>query len=140
MLEINNTTCQKINLTKTKKIVDAWLLVYKKSDWFVSLALIGAKRMRKLNKCYRGIDKATDVLSFPGDSKGKFLGEVIINLEEIKKPNKYLEVFGVKKRSDYIFNFLLVHGLLHLIGYNDESEKERQKMISLGEKFLAKFY
>ena len=140
MLEINNTTCQKISLAKTKKIVDAWLLVYKKSDWFVSLALIGAKRMKKLNKCYRGIDKATDVLSFPGDSKGKFLGEVIINLEEIKKPNKYLEVFGVKKSSDYIFNFLLVHGLLHLIGYNDETEKERQKMISLGVKFLAKFY
>lgn len=140
MLEINNTTCQKISLAKTKKIVDAWLLVYKKSNWLVSLALVGAKRMRSINCSYRGVDKATDVLSFSGDNRGKFLGEIIINLEEIKKPGKYLEVFGAKKSPDYIFNFLLVHGLLHLIGYNDETEKERQKMISLGVKFLAKFY
>ena len=89
MVEINNTTAQKINLAKTKKIVDDFLRVYKKNNWEVSVAIVGAKRMQKLNDDYRGINKTTDVLSFVGDiSQIKYLGEVVINIEEVKKVNK----------------------------------------------------
>lgn len=133
MLEINNTTKQKINIAKTKKIVEAWLLKNKKKNWEVSLAIVGPARMKSLNNIYRGIDKTTDVLSFTD------LREIIINVEETKKANKYLEVFGEKKSADYIFYFLLVHGLLHLIGYEDDKEDERQKMLSLGKRFLEGF-
>lgn len=143
MLEINNTTGQKINLAKTKKIVDAWLISNKKKGWIVSLGIVGAKKMQSLNNNYRGINKSTDVLSFSGSVDklvDKYLGEVIINIEEVKKATKYLDVFGLKKSPDYIFNFLLIHGLLHLIGYNDREEVDRQEMLLLGEEFLAKFY
>jgi len=143
MIEINNTTKQKINSAKIKRLVEAFLMVYKKSSFEVSVAIIGAARMQKLNNDYRGINKPTDVLSFSGDknddSQKKYLGEVIINIEEVKKASKYLEVFGIKKSSDYIFYFLLVHGLLHLVGYNDEKESERLKMLSLGEGFLEEW-
>ncbi|MFZ4631740.1 MAG: rRNA maturation RNase YbeY [Patescibacteria group bacterium] len=144
MLEINNTTKQKINLAKTKKIVDSWLKANKKSSYTVSLALVGAKKIKRLNSDYRGIDKATDILSFVGDSLGgnepgeKYLGEIIINLDETKKANKYLEVFKVKKSVDYIFYFLLIHGLLHLIGYEDDKDSDRLKMLKLGGDFLKK--
>jgi len=149
MVEINNTTAQKINLAKTKKIAEEFLRVYKKSAWEVSAAIVGASRIRKLNDDYRGLNKVTDVLSFSGDAtssaaseknrQNKYLGEVIINIEEIKKASKYLEVFGEKKSADYIFYFLLVHGLLHLVGYEDEAENDWQKMIKLGTKFLEKY-
>lgn len=141
MVEINNTTAQKINLAKTKKIVEEFLRVYKKTNWEVSIAIVGAKRMQKLNDDYRGINKTTDVLSFSGDgAQNKYLGEVVINIEEVKKANKYLEVFGLKKSAEYIFSFLLVHGLLHLIGHEDDREEARQKMLSIGERFLHKFF
>ncbi len=143
MIEINNTTKQKINPAKIKRLVENFLLVYKKTGFEVSLAIIGSARMQKLNNDYRGIDKPTDVLSFSGDKKDasqkKYLGEVIINIEEVKKAGKYLEVFGLKKSADYIFYFLLVHGLLHLVGYNDEKEADRLKMLSLGEGFLEEW-
>lgn len=148
MIEINNTTSQKINTAKTRKLIEAFLRVYKKSACEVSIAIIGASRMRRLNNDYRGIDKPTDVLSFSGSGEGKkpekgkpsnYLGEVIINIEEVKKANKYLEVFGIKKSADYIFYFLLIHGLLHLVGYNDEREADRLKMLSLGERFLEEW-
>lgn len=143
MLEINNTTKRKINSAKTKKIVEAWLKKNHKNNWLVSLAIVGSGRMRRLNNDYRGIDKTTDVLSFAATKNGledSYLGEVVINIEEVDKANKYLDVFGIKKPAEYIFHFLLVHGLLHLIGYNDEKEADRQKMLLLGEDFLNEFY
>ena len=143
MLEINNTTKRKINSLKTKKIVEAWLRENQKSAWSVSLAIVGSRRMRRLNNDYRGIDKTTDVLSFSATGNGlndKYLGEIVINIDEVDKANKYLEVFSLKKPAEYIFHFLLVHGLLHLIGYNDEREVDRQKMLLLGEEFLQTFY
>lgn len=147
MVEINNLTKQKINFTKTVKLVEAFLRVYKKSSAEVSIAIVGAERMRRLNRDYRALDKTTDVLSFGQKEEknnknikktrvGNYLGEVVINITEVKKANKYLEVFGVKKSADYIFYFLLIHGLLHLIGYEDDKENDRQKMLVLGEKFL----
>ena len=142
MIEINNTIKQKINIAKTKRVVEAFLRAYKKADFTVSVAIIGPARMQKLNKTYRGIDRPTDVLSFAGTKeKGqeKYLGEVIINIAEVKKANKYLEVFGLKKAADYIFYFLLVHGLLHLVGYNDDREVDRLKMLNLGERFLEEW-
>lgn len=143
MLEINNTTKRKINSTKTKRIVEAWLRENRKSAWSVSLAIVGSCRMRRLNNDYRGIDKTTDVLSFSATGNGlddKYLGEIVINIDEVDKANKYLEVFSLKKPAEYIFHFLLVHGLLHLIGYNDEKEVDRQKMLLFGEEFLRTFY
>jgi len=142
MVEINNTTQHKINIARTRRLVDYFLQVYKKQDWEVSVAVIGAARMRRLNARYRGIDKTTDVLSFRGGEKmNKFLGEIVINISETKKPGKYRSIFGAKKSPSavYLFDFLLVHGLLHLIGYNDESEAERQVMINLGRDFLDQF-
>jgi probable rRNA maturation factor len=143
MLEINNTTKGKINNAKTKKIVETWMKKNRREGWLVSIAIVGSLRMRRLNNDYRGIDKTTDVLSFSASNNSlndKYLGEIVINIDEAYKANKYLDVFEAKKSPEYIFNFLLIHGLLHLIGYNDEKDVDRQKMIYLGREFLKKFY
>lgn len=146
MLEINNTTKQSINSKKIKEIVERFLRVYKKSGWTVSLAIVGDAAIKKMNQQYRGINKVTDVLSFPGlESKSisksaRYLGELIINIQETKKIWKYREFFkdigGASYNQKYIFYFVLVHGLLHLVGYNDETLAARQEMLKLGEKFL----
>jgi probable rRNA maturation factor len=164
MLAINNTTKQLINPRKIQALAGKFWRVYKLADSEVSLALVGPAAIRRLNRKYRGIDKATDVLSFPAepakDAKAvaKYLGEIIINLAETKKLSKYREMFeeigmeefavlscqsdlSQKKRhaiENYLFYFLLVHGLLHLLGYDDRNEKSSKEMLKIGQSFLAR--
>lgn len=82
--------------------------------------------MRKLNYQYRNIDKSTDVLSFALDSpfpvSHSVLGDIVINLHQAKRQAEehgltfYEEVAG-----------LLIHGLLHLLGYDHEKNKYQAK-------------
>jgi probable rRNA maturation factor len=149
MIEISNTTKVKINSARIKKIAEAFLHEFERNQVDISIAVIGNKKMRELNCNYRGADKTTDVLSFAGaEWEGNLLGEVLINPHEVKKISKYKEILefvgfsyplsNVKKVEDYLFYFILVHGLLHLLGYDDEEEVNRQEMLKLGRNFLKK--
>jgi len=68
----------------------------------IGLAFVNDKKMRELNKKYRGVDESTDVLSFPFNEdlpEGVyFLGEVVVNVDEVKTREEVLErvVHGVK--------------------------------------------
>lgn len=139
MIEINNLTKQRINRRQVERVAESFLKKYRKSGWSVSVALVGPGRMRRLNRDYRGIDRTTDVLSFPssGPSGEKYWGEVVINLAETKRAEKYLEVLGRRESQSFTLLFLLVHGLLHLAGYEDKTEAGRLAMIRRGESFLV---
>ncbi len=163
MLAINNTTKQKIDKKSIKKLVFDFLSLYKKEKAEVSLAIIADQKMRQLNRDYRGIDKVTDVLSFPSTDKyfnelklknakknnsqkeeREDLGEIIINIQETKRFSKYKEMFaeidmlGDKRSvsSNYILSFLIIHGLLHLLGYEDQTKKGHQEMLLIAKRFL----
>ena len=135
-VEINNRTKGRINLLLIKKVAEKFLRVYKKTDYGVSIALVGDKRIRELNKNYRGVDRVTDVLSFAGEEK--FLGEIIIDYNQVKREAREFRGKGAKAVKEELV-FVLVHGLLHLLGYNDETERGRKQMEKLGEKFLKNF-
>ncbi len=147
MLEITNKTKQKINSKTACALTEYVLNFYKKNQAEVSLVIIGDKKMQSLNFEFRSLDKTTDVLSFPAATKSvktpvnsDFLGEIFINIQEAGRVRKYEELFGELKSKEYIFYFLLIHGLLHLIGYDDKTEKTRRAMITLGEKFMVGFF
>jgi rRNA maturation RNase YbeY len=145
MLEITNKTKHKINQKTTKTLVDYVLRFYHQEGREVSLVVIGDKKMQSLNYQFRGLDRTTDVLSFSPDKLAvkntpEFLGELFVNIQEAARTHKYQEMFGVKKTATYIFYFLVVHGLLHLFGYDDKTESGRQAMIVLGAKFLSGFF
>lgn len=129
MIEINNRTKNKIDKKRIENVIKKFLVYYKKQNKEVSVAFIGDAEMKKLNKVYRGKDKPTDVLSFDGE--GDFLGEIVIDYAQIKR-----QAVELKKSIKDELIFILVHGLLHLVGYNDETEKDRIKMINLGESFV----
>ncbi len=134
MIEINNKCRRKIDLRLVNKIAEKFLEVYKRKNYNLSIAFVGDKRMRQLNKKYRHIDKTTDVLAFPGDKEDKFFGEIILNYSQIiRQANK----FNNTPKQELIF--ILVHGLLHLLGYNDETEEEKKKMEKLGLNFIKKY-
>ena len=136
MVEINNKTRSSIDIKLATKVSLDFLHKYKKNNLIVSVAFIGDKKMRQLNKQYRKKDKTTDVLSFVTDKKflstENYLGEIIINYQQIKRQAK-----KYKKSVKQELVFILVHGLLHLVGYDDLTEKQRQKMINLANNFIS---
>lgn len=114
------------------------------SDFEISLVIIGEAKMRKLNKFWRGKNRVTDVLSFPfvaGKHKKtaefvdaptgvEFLGEIFICLPYAKKEAKRQNIPLEKELET-----LLVHGLLHLLGYDHErSEREEKEFFELQKK------
>ncbi|TAN61585.1 rRNA maturation RNase YbeY [bacterium] len=78
----------------------------------VSVLITGDEGMRALNKKFRRIDKPTDVLSFPMDESG-MLGDIAISVDKVVLQAKE---FGVSFEEELAR--LLIHGLLHLIGYD----------------------
>ncbi|MBT9132520.1 rRNA maturation RNase YbeY [candidate division NPL-UPA2 bacterium Unc8] len=95
----------------------------------VSIALVNDDRMRRLNKRYRSIDETTDVLAFAmseGDAVGRnpeLLGDVVISLPQVLKQAKKLKI-----SFDEEVSRLLIHGILHLLGYDDQSAPQKKKM------------
>ena len=99
--------------------------------------------MRALNRRYRGIDRTTDVLSFPQDeysapdtgktSKDIILGDIVISLQ---KASVQAEENGLAFHEE--LKRLLIHGLLHLIGYDHEINRyQERKMQKKAEELLS---
>ncbi len=117
-------------------------------DEEVSIAFCTDAFIQKLNKQYRDIDSATDVLSFEDGEeytdedgvKWFSAGDIIISLETLPKNAEY---FGVSENDE--LKRLLLHGLLHLNGYDHGEEhvepnvEPTNEMLSLQEKTLKKF-
>ncbi|MGM0417812.1 MAG: rRNA maturation RNase YbeY [Thermodesulfobacteriota bacterium] len=124
----------KIMQKKASLILDA--LGYK--DVELSIVITDDEDIKNLNKEFRQIDKATNVLSFPvNDEDSSFmpflsvLGDIVISEDTAGK-----EALEGKITLDQRISQLLVHGILHLIGYDheisrDEEEKMTQKSIEL---------
>lgn len=132
MIEARNKTRSKIDLALAKRIIFIFLKVFKKEKHDVSLAFVGDVAMQKLNQKYRNLNKPTDVLSFEGDDE--LLGEVIIDYAQIKRQAKK---FNHSEKEELIF--ILVHGLLHLVGYDDSTEKGAEKMDKTGKEFIKNY-
>ncbi len=129
-VEINNATRSRIDTLLVRNVAERFLEVYRKKNKEVSVALVGDRTIRRLNRTYRGLDKVTDILTFEGE--GDFLGEIVIDYKQIERQARRLKVGPRRELA-----FILVHGLLHLLGHTDETEEKRRRMIALGEKFLA---
>jgi len=112
--------CPKDTLLKTAKTV------YKRegidTNQSVVIVLCSDYTIRRLNRQYRKKDKATDVLSFPfGDDD--LLGEIYISLQRAKiQAKRYGSTYDEELKR------LLVHGLLHLMGYDHIKKADREAM------------
>lgn len=100
----------------------------KTSTRSVSLAFISNAQMRALNRQWRGKDRTTDVLSF-GDDAGN--GEILISYDVARAQAADLS-HGILEE----IGFLLVHGLLHLHGFDHIQPKDAKRMFPLQERIL----
>jgi probable rRNA maturation factor len=102
----------------------------------VSVLLTDDDGIRALNKQWRGIDKPTNVLSFPAPKAPagpRMLGDIAIAHETTER-----EAAAEGKRFEHHLAHLAVHGFLHLLGYDHESDAEAETMERLERVILAK--
>ncbi len=117
-------------IKKKVKLLNKNIKFLSKKKFVATIVLSNSKEIKKLNGKFRGKNKSTDILSFPFNEepltkiikkeKKIYLGDIIINLNKIKKNN-------------FIKNFdkLWIHGLLHLLGYTHKKDKEHKQMLKL---------
>jgi probable rRNA maturation factor len=143
------------NSVKPKPVSDSWLkrlttLTVKKvkgvtfeSKAELSIVLTGDAQVKKLNRIYRGKNKTTDVLSFPllegktfpvGQRKTIALGDVVVNVPQTKR-----QALEAGKPFKAELALLVVHGVLHLLGYDHMRLDESKKMFALQDSLLKKF-
>ena len=123
-IEISNYTRKyRINKKELKQLIEQISKLTDCREGTISISFVGKKRIRAINRRFRGKDKATNVISFPfmdNLPKEKIIGDIIICPSVAsKEARKYGNNF-----VDYIA-FLLIHGFLHLLGYDHIKEKDR---------------
>ena len=111
------------------------------SDAECSVLLVSDRRIRDLNHAYRKVASATDVLAFPmregpgGELYPGLLGDVVISVERAR--SQALEM-GHSLTTE--ISILLVHGLLHLIGWDDATAVSRKEMFAMQEEILKQVF
>ena len=110
----------------------------------VSLYLSTAHEMQELNRTYRGLDDVTDVLSFPmWEDHTLFVppeGWRELPLGDIVLCTEYILKRAEEEHLDYNqdLRLMIAHGLLHLVGFDHDTELKKEKMWAQQEKLLQK--
>ncbi|MCX7739028.1 MAG: rRNA maturation RNase YbeY [Hydrogenothermaceae bacterium] len=121
-----------------KRIIQEILQELALSNVEISITITDNKRIRDINREWRGKDKPTDVLSFPMEEtigyRYRLLGDVIISAPFAKEQAQSTE-YAYKEEVLR----LLIHGILHLLGYDHEkSEEDEKEMFELQDRIFNK--
>jgi len=97
----------------------------------INIVFTDDKLIRKLNTIFLNHNWVTDVISFPLSENDKIEGEIYINLEQARRQAKEYNC-TIKSETQR----LIIHGVLHLIGYKDLTSNAKKKMSALEDKYL----
>ena len=138
---IFNTTDEEIDTTELESVLEFACKHLKIDNPLLNIVIVDNKKIREINKEYRGKDSVTDVISFAFEEVNdvdyenvRFLGEIYISYERCKEQARD---FGHSVRRE--FSYLAVHGLLHLLGYDHMNEKDKKVMRALEEEILNEY-
>lgn len=112
---------------KEKRRIKEWLnlVAFEEGSKIQNLnfLIVGDKRMIHFNKTYLNHDYSTDIITFDNSENKKIIGDIVISIERVKENSKKYKV----KLEDELRR-VMVHGLLHLFGYDDKNEKEKKRI------------
>ncbi|CAB1129621.1 endonuclease involved in 70S ribosomes quality control [Candidatus Hydrogenisulfobacillus filiaventi] len=124
-----------------RRAVEAALRMEGEEEAEVSVVLTDDAAVQALNREYRGIDRPTDVLSFPqregetlggGEEGAALLGDIVISVERARAQ---AEEYGHSLERE--LGFLAVHGVLHLLGWDHADPEDEARMMARTEAILA---
>lgn len=119
-------------------LIERVLTREKATDSVFSIIFVDNEKIHELNKQFRGVDRPTDVISFAlEDAEEEFLstirvlGDIYISIPKVQEQAKE---YGHSEKRELAF--LVVHGLLHLLGYDHQTEEEEKVMFQIQEEML----
>ena len=110
----------------TRAQLKKWALAALEEDAEVALRIVGETEGRELNRDYRGKDYATNVLTFPLTDDPVLMGDIVLCHAVVEK-----EALEQNKPVEAHYAHLVVHGMLHLQGYDHETDEEAEVMEAL---------
>jgi probable rRNA maturation factor len=129
---INRQRLARIDPDAIRQLADTTLISLGKPSARVSVVFVRDRAIRSLNRQYRGVDRATDVLSFPAgeaisaDDQLEYLGDVVISTDTAIRQARSSRHSLAREIEE-----LLIHGLLHLCGYDHETDRGRMNRLEL---------
>ena len=122
---VNRQRGVKVDIERWARFAAKALDAIGKSDSSATVAFVSDKSIRKLNQQFRGVDKATDVLSFPAYEPNN-LGDIAMSVETATRQAKEN---GLSFENEIAQ--LILHGLLHLCGYDHETDNGEMNKLEL---------
>lgn len=139
--EVMNNTKYSIDIKKINNFIKYSLNYLNIKNVVFNIVIIDNKEMKIINKKYRDIDLPTDVISFAFEDakdniklKKRLLGEIYISYEKVVSQSKENNVTEFQELI-----FLIIHGILHLLGYNHDTKGRENKMFKLQEEVIIKY-
>lgn len=134
---VSRNSGKRVSARKLKSAARRILQILDQDRAELSLALVDNREIQELNARYRKKDEATDVLSFPSGKQFstaiEILGDVIISVEQAEKQARKR-----RKPLEQEIENLLIHGILHLLGYDHERSKKDAKIMRGMEKKVSR--
>ena len=132
-LEYDNTEKPDINENWVRSVCENILMDSNQDEASITFIFSNDDKLRKLKKEYFGEDVFTDTISFNLEEESDPIeGEVYISLERVSENAHTFQ-------QDFITEYkrVIIHGCLHLLGYNDELPEDKTKMTELEETYLS---
>ena len=105
-------------------------------SWEITVALVDDAQLQALHRDFMGIDSPTDIMTFPTDASGgeDLGGELVISVDHAVSR---AGAWGFLPEDE--IRFLVAHGLLHLLGWRDESDEQRQRMLERQQQLIDRW-
>ena len=135
---IFNKTEEKIDKSFVRKVVKHTLKKMEAEKSEVNIIFVGLEEIHEINKTYRNVDRPTDVISFALEDtedvtiyEERVLGDIYICLDKVHEQAKEYGHTEIREMA-----FLIVHGILHLLGYDHMIKEEEKIMFGPQEEIL----
>ena len=130
--ELYNDSILSINNQTVNKLIDLVLGNYGFSSAKISIIITDDNKLRKMKKKYFNVDTFTDVIAFNLEDD-PFEGEIYISYERVKE-----NALNFNQSINDEMKRVMIHGLLHLCGFEDFTKEDKKQMTSLEDDFMKK--
>ena len=129
-----SATIDSISLRKNIELLLIELDIPESTEF--SIAFVNDERIQLLNQDFRGIDTPTDVLSFPSEEinpedNTMYIGDIIISMDTVLRQSENAHISQLDE-----IHLLVIHGLLHLQGYDHDTDENKKDMWNIQSKLL----
>lgn len=141
MFEVFNETNELVDIKDIENLLEKSVKYLNIEDAIFNVIIVDDEKIHQINKEYRNIDKTTDVISFALEDNMdvvlpdlRVLGDIYVSIDTARR--QAYEYYNTEQEE---IRFLVIHGLLHLLGYDHMTDEDKKEMRTLEEEILNEY-